>query len=220
MRNFENLDALVCAGLGGGSLIYANVFLQPPDEVFDSNWPETCKKAALQPYYEVSKAVLGARPIPQNDDPRRHIIRTGLFQDFAKSEQRDSQLLDINVFFGNDFNNPLEIGEQDKNRYGAVQTSCVYCAECDLGCNTHSKNTLDLNYLFVAETRYQAEIKTEVLAEKIVPLDQDGNESREANGEFGYKVFWRDLNNNQCRMLRHHRAGSLFRPEHWAPMNC
>lgn len=196
VRNFENLDALVCAGLGGGSLIYANVFLQPPDEVFDNNWPETCKKAVLQPYYEVTKAVLGARPIPQNDDPRRQIIRTGLFQEFAKSEQRDSQLLDINVFFGNDFNNPLEIGEQDKNRYGAVQTSCVYCAECDLGCNTHSKNTLDLNYLYVAETRYRAKIETEVLAEKIVPVDEDGNESPSANGEFGYKVFWRDLNNN------------------------
>ena len=109
-----------------------------------------------------------------------------------------SQLLDINVFFGNDFNNPLDMGVQDKNRYGAVQTSCVYCAECDVGCNTHSKNTLDLNYLHVAETRYQANIKTEVLAEKIVPLDKNGNESDTANGEFGYKVYWLDLNKNKA----------------------
>jgi len=196
VRNFDNMDALVCAGLGGGSLIYANVFLQPPDEVFDENWPETCKKAALQPYYAVSKAVLGARPIPQNDDPRRQIIRTGLFKAFAESEQRDSKLLDINVFFGNDFDNPLDIGEQDKNRYGATQTSCVYCAECDVGCNTHSKNTLDLNYLFVAERRYGAQIKTEVLAQKIVPLNADGTEDSSANGEYGYKVYWLNLHGN------------------------
>ncbi len=199
VRNFEHLDALVCAGLGGGSLIYANVFLQPPDEVFDDNWPETCKKSVLQPYYEVSKAVLGARPIPPHkgdDDPRR-IIRTQRFQEFAESEQRESELVDINVFFGNDFEKPLDIGIQDKNRYGAVQTSCVYCGECDVGCNTHSKNTLDLNYLRVAETRYQATIKTEVLAQKIVPIDKNGNDSPEANGEFGYKVYWLDLNNGK-----------------------
>ncbi len=200
VRNFEHIDALVCAGLGGGSLIYANVFLQPPDEVFDDNWPETCKKPVLQPYYEVSKTVLGARPIPahQGDDDPRRIIRTQRFKEFAESEQRDSALVDINVFFGNDFEKPLDIGLQDKNRYGAVQTSCVYCGECDVGCNTHSKNTLDLNYLHVAETRYKATIKTEVLAQKIVPIDENGNDSSEANGEFGYKVYWLDLNNGKA----------------------
>lgn len=194
IRLFDHIDALVCAGLGGGSLIYANVFLEPPEEIFDQNWPETCKKEALQPYYQVSKTVLGARPIPQNDDPRRKIIRTGLFQEFAESEGRKSRLMDINVFFGNDYDKPLDIGIQDKNRYGATQTSCTYCAECDVGCNTQSKNTLDLNYLYVAEHRYQTTIHTEALAEKIVPLDEQGNENPEANGEFGYKVYWLDLN--------------------------
>lgn len=194
IRNFDHIDAVVGAGLGGGSLIYANVFLQPPDEVFDHTWPETSKKDALQPYYAVSKEVLGARPMPQNDDPRRQVIRTGLFQEFAKADGRESQMLDINVFFGNDFDNPTDIGVQEKNRYGALQTSCVYCAECDLGCNTQSKNSLDLNYLHVAETRYQAAIKTEVLGQKIAPLDAQGNENPAASGEFGYRVYWLDLN--------------------------
>lgn len=197
IRLFDHIDALVCAGLGGGSLIYANVFLQPPEEVFDHNWPETCKKEVLQPYYQAAKSVLGARPIPQNDDPRRKIIRTELFQDFAKHEGHESKLVDINVFFGNDFNNPTEIGVQEKNRYGALQTSCVYCAECDVGCNTHSKNTTDLNYLHVAEHQYQTEIQTEVLAEKIVPLNEQGEQDPSANGEFGYQVFWLDLKENK-----------------------
>ena len=194
IRSFDHLDALVCAGLGGGSLIYANVFLQPPEDVFDDNWPQSCKRSALQPYYQTAKSVLGARPIPQNDDPRRHIIRTSLFQEFAKHEGRESELVDINVFFGNDFSNPTDIGVQEKNRYGAVQTSCVYCAECDVGCNTHSKNTTDLNYLFVAEHKYQAEIKTEMLADRIVPLNAQGKEDPRASGEYGYKVSWLDLN--------------------------
>ncbi len=214
VRNFEHIDALVSAGLGGGSLIYANVFLQPPDEVFDDNWPETCKKQVLQPYYQVSKEVLGARPIPQNAEPRRKVIRTEAFKAFAESDGRESQLLDINVFFGNDFDKPLDIGVQDKNRYGAVQTSCIYCAECDVGCNTHSKNTLDLNYLHVAETEHKAEIKTEVLAEKIVPLNAQGEEDASANGEFGYRVYWLDLlNDKQEQYADTHRvvvsAGTL-----------
>lgn len=198
VRNFEHMDAVVSAGLGGGSLIYANVFLEPPDEVFDDNWPESCRKEALQPYYDVAKAVLGARPVPQNDDPRRKIIRTGLFQQLAAEDGRESRLLDINVFFGNDFDNPTPIGIQEKNRFGAVQTSCVYCAECDVGCNTHSKNTLDLNYLYVAENHYQTRIETETLAEKIVPLNEKGEEDSGVDGEFGYKVYYLDLNDDHA----------------------
>jgi cholesterol oxidase len=203
IRTFDHLDAVVCAGLGGGSLIYANVFLQPPDEVFDENWPASCKKDVLQPYYAAAKSVLGARPIPVNDDPRRHIIRTELFKEFAEHDGRKSELVDINVFFGNDFEKPLDIGVQDKNRYGAVQTSCVYCAECDVGCNTHSKNTTDLNYLFVAEHKYQAQISTEVLADKIVPLNAEGEDDPSADGEHGYRVYWLDLNDGkkQCSAL-------------------
>ncbi|MDN4503992.1 GMC family oxidoreductase N-terminal domain-containing protein [Alteromonadaceae bacterium BrNp21-10] len=199
IRAFEHMDAVIGAGLGGGSLIYANVFLQPPDEVFDDNWPASCKKEVLQPYYQTAKSVLGARPIPQNEDPRRFIARTKLFQDFAKHEGRDSELTDINVFFGNDFDKPLDIGVQDKNRYGAVQTSCVYCAECDVGCNTHSKNTTDLNYLHVAEHEHQAQIETLVLAEKIVPLNAAGEDDSRASGENGYRVYWLDLKNNKIQ---------------------
>ena len=203
VRRYDHLDAVVSAGLGGGSLIYANVFLQPPDEVFDDNWPESCKKDALQPYYGVAKAVLGARPIPRNDNPRRQIVRTELFKEFAKNQQLDSKLLDINVFFGNDFDRPTDIGVQETNRYGALQTSCVYCAECDVGCNTHSKNTLDLNYLFVAEHRYKTKIATEVLAEKIVPLNADGTEDVNADGKYGYKVYYQDLKHGKklCEVI-------------------
>lgn len=197
IRSFEHLDAVVGAGLGGGSLIYANVFLEPPEHIFDHNWPASCKKHVLQPYFQTAKSVLGARPIPDQSAPRREVVRTQLFEQFAKSEGRESELVDINVFFGNDITKPTDIGVQEKNRYGAVQTSCVYCAVCDVGCNTHSKNTTDLNYLFVAENNYQAQINTMTLVEKIVPLNSAGEEDSKADGEYGYKVIWLDLNNNK-----------------------
>ncbi|MDX1433186.1 MAG: GMC oxidoreductase [Gammaproteobacteria bacterium] len=193
IRSFKHLNVVIAAGLGGGSLIYANVFLEPPAEVFDARWPATCKKSELAPYYRVAREVLGARPIPQNGDPRRRVVRTELFQRVARELGRKSELADINVFFGNDFDDPLPIGHQDRNRYGALQTSCTYCAECDLGCNTHSKNTLDLNYLHVAENRYGTELRTEHLVERIAPLDRDGRDDAGADGSHGYRVYFRDL---------------------------
>lgn len=190
VRTYSRMDTVVCAGLGGGSLIYANVFLEPPDQVFERQWPKSLNKSLLQPYYDVAKAVLGARPIPSwSNEPRRQIIRTKLFQQFAKNQGRESKLADLCVFFGNDFQKPTQIGLQEKNRYGAVQTSCTYCGECDVGCNTHSKNTLDLNYLYVAEHVHKAQIQTDCLAEKIVPLNERGEEDSTADGAHGYRVY-------------------------------
>jgi cholesterol oxidase len=172
----------------------------PPDEVFDDRWPSSCKKTKLLPYYAVAKEVLGSRPIPMNDEPRRQIIRQRLFAEMAMKHGRHSELVDINVFFGNDFEKPLTIGEQARNRYGALQTSCVYCAECDIGCNYHAKNTLDLNYLFVAENRYQAVVRTEHLVLKIVPVDAASSDNPEADGANGYRVYFRDLSGNKSEI--------------------
>ena len=88
IRNFRHMDVVLAAGLGGGSLIYANVFLEPPDHVFDDRWPESCKKQQLKPYFDVAKQVLGSRPIPQNNDPRRRIIRTEVYQQFVEAEAK------------------------------------------------------------------------------------------------------------------------------------
>jgi len=192
IRNYQNIDVVLGAGVGGGSLIYANVFLEPPDAVFDARWPQSCRKAQLQPYYTICKEVLGERPVPPMSG-RRHIVRTELFQDVARMLGRNSRLADINVFFGNNFANPLDPGVQDKNRYGALQTSCVYCGECDVGCNYRAKNTLDLNYLHQAENRYGAKVQPEHIVDRIVPVNQDGGDDPQSSGEHGYRVYYRNL---------------------------
>jgi cholesterol oxidase len=193
VRNFKNMDVILSAGLGGGSLIYANVFLEPPDAVFGERWPRSCRKDELLPYYRVAKSVLGSRPIPDMTDPRRRILRTEMFQKVARELGRSSTLVDINVFFGNDFKKPLDLGVQDRNRYGALQTSCVYCAECDIGCNYQAKNTLDLNYLYRAENAYHAAIRTEHLVDRIVPVNARDEDDPAADGRNGYRVYYRDL---------------------------
>lgn len=194
IRNGKHIDIVVSAGLGGGSLIYANVFLKPPAEVFDDGWPRDWRRDHLEKYYAIVKAVLGAGPIPEHrGDPRRKVRRARLFDEVAERYRRHHAPADIAVFFGNNRLAPTPIGRQEVNRYGAVQTSCTYCGECDVGCNTHSKNTLDLNYLHVAEARYDAEILTEHLATKIVPLNIRGDDDPSAHGEHGYRVYFLDL---------------------------
>lgn len=201
IRNYKRIDSVVSAGLGGGSLIYANVFLEPPNQTFERGWPAHLNKTTLQPYYDVARSVLGARPVPDwQHDPRRRIIRMELFQQFAREQGRKSTPADICVFFGNDYQQPTAIGLQEKNRYGAVQTSCTYCGECDVGCNTQSKNTLDLNYLFVAEHVHKAQIQTDCEAEKIVPLNASGEEDNKADGAYGYRVYYRHFDEGRTHV--------------------
>jgi cholesterol oxidase len=194
VRNYKHVDVVMCAGLGGGSLIYGNVFMLPPDEIFDHRWPASCKKPNLLPYYGVAKEVLGSRPVPLTGDSRRALLKAEVFQQVAAELGRDSQLVDINVFFGPDPNQPpLEVGVQANNRYGALQTSCVYCGECIIGCNYHAKNTVDLNYLRIAETVHRAEIRTECLVDSIVPLNASGQAGAYQDGGHGYVVEYTDL---------------------------
>lgn len=212
VRLFKKMDALICAGLGGGSLIYANVFLEPPEELFQQGWPAKLNKKLLQPYYKIARQVLGARPVPPwEQEPRRRIIRTELFQAFAKRENRTSTLADICVFFGNKYSyeggdKPLEIGVQEQNRYGAQQTSCTYCAECDVGCNTHSKNTLDLNYLYAGEKHHGGQIFTESVANKIIPLNAIGEDDSNADGAYGYRVEFQNLDTEHVQSYKTQRV--------------
>jgi len=215
VRTYDKMDVVLGAGLGGGSLIFANVFMVPPDEVLvGERWPSTCRKPCLDPYYAVAKEVLGSRPVPLGGDPRRFLRKTRVYQSVAQSMKRDSQLVDINVFFGRDpAAPPLDVGLQDQNRYGATQTSCTYCGECIVGCNYHAKNTLDLNYLHVAETVHGVKILTGCLAEEIIPLTAEGTPDKDADGSFGYRVSFISMNDQKIEKVHTRRvivsAGSL-----------
>ncbi|MGQ5524076.1 GMC family oxidoreductase N-terminal domain-containing protein [Chitinimonas sp. PSY-7] len=205
VRSFSRMDTVTCAGLGGGSLIYANVFLRPPAHVFQTYWPKTLNLQTLAPYYDVAQSVLGARPIPphRNESDERYILRTIEFQRFAAEQKLPSKLSDIAVFFGNGYNyanqaQPLEIGLQEPNRYGAIQTSCTYCGECDIGCNVHAKNSTDLNYIHAAREYHGAKVQTQTQVDRIVPLNATGQDDPQAHGEHGYRVYYQDYGSGKA----------------------
>ncbi|RYZ60072.1 MAG: GMC family oxidoreductase [Proteobacteria bacterium] len=203
IRTYSNMDVVQAAGVGGGSLIYANVFMIPPVEVFDERWPANTKRADLMPYYRIAQSVLGARTTPTAgaSDLKRSVLRTRYFQDAAGAMGRKSELATIMVNFGPE-GNEGQPGLQKTNIYGAFQSSCNYCAECDVGCNTLAKNSVDRNYLHVAEHHHGARIFTEHLAYKIIPLNEGGDEDLSAGGMFGYLVSVQDLTQTEIKQFR------------------
>jgi cholesterol oxidase len=203
IRHFNRIDTVTSAVLGGGSQIYANVFLRPPAAVFEQGWPAAIRRDVLAPYYDVAQQVLGARQIPPaaGTEDRRYIKRTEQFRNFAREAGLPAKLADICVFFGNDYsygggNQATPMGEQETNRYGARQTSCTYCGECNIGCNVQGKNSLDRNYLHVAQTCYRAQIRTLAMVEKIIPLDSALRDDPTADGRHGYRVLFRALDSS------------------------
>jgi choline dehydrogenase-like flavoprotein len=164
-KDLQGALAVQAAGYGGGSLVYANVHLRPSPQVFSpptkhgleaNGWPACYTRQELNPYYDVVATNLRVRPIPSTPSPA-----SGLKGVLPKVEAMRSaaKALGRERWF---FLPPLAI-DFDK---------CVMCGECIVGCQFHAKNTLDLNYLAVAE-RIGVDVRT--LAEAVdIREDLDG----------------------------------------------
>lgn len=172
-RIFKKIDVIQASGVGGGSLVYFNVHERARPEIFElPGWPAGVKRHTLDPFYDKAKYMLDAVPLTPPED-RDLPGRTTTLLDGGTKLGKNPRLMDIAVYTGPDRNNPHS---------GLPQEACVYCGNCMLGCHVHAKNTLDLNYIPVAE-QHGAEVFPLHKATNIEPLD-DG----------GYRVSFRHFN--------------------------
>ncbi len=152
--DLEELISVQAAGYGGGSLIYANVQLRPPDEVFDTAWPAAYRRPeALTPYYDLAAYMLQAAPITTHE----HI-----FPNLVKAKQLAAAMLELERD-GEFFHPPIAVNNKAKtepNVHGVAQRPCNGCGKCCTGCPEGAKNTLDYNYLALAE-RFGARVRTQ-----------------------------------------------------------
>ncbi len=145
---FRNVLILSGAGVGGGSLVYANTLLQPGEEFFQApSWRKLADwKTELLPHYETARRMLGVATNPKLTFVDRTLETVA--KEMGRGETfRPAQL---GVFFG-------EPGKTVPDPYfggeGPERTGCLHCGGCMVGCRHGSKNTLDKNYLFLAEKR-------------------------------------------------------------------
>jgi cholesterol oxidase len=174
---FSGCDSVVSSGLGGGSLIYANVLLRKDERWFVQDdplpgggyesWPVT--RADLDPHYAEVERMLGATPYPL-DAPGYAAPKTLAMRDAAAELGLSWQLPPLAVSFapapGAAPGQGLPIADPSYgNLHGRPRSTCRLCGECDIGCNVGAKNTLDHNYLSAAR-HYVADLRTghEVLA--------------------------------------------------------
>ena len=141
----KNVFILHGTGVGGGSLVYANTLLVPPDKAFDDKrWIGGGWKEKLSPFYDKAKKMLGATKAPYLGETDYILKKTS-----EKINKSDSfSTVDVGIFFN-------KSGEKAKDPYfdgkGPDRNGCVLCGGCMVGCRYNAKNTLDKNYLYLAE---------------------------------------------------------------------
>jgi cholesterol oxidase len=161
---FDRMHVIHGSGVGGGSLHYFNVHIRPPASIFDDpRWPAGIDLESLDPYYRLAHDMLDAVPLSPPEG-RRLPARTEVFRDACRAAGREPELVSIAVYTGPGRRNPHGGGEQ---------LCCDYSGNCGLGCATHAKNTLDLNYLALAED-HGAVVRALHQVEVVEPLSGGG----------------------------------------------
>ena len=156
-------------GVGGGSLNYGNTLIRPKASFYDD--PKVTKmggEAALGPYYNLAEKMMGVAPNPFMVEPDRLVRETA--EEYGRGDT--FQPSPVGVYFGEPEEtvpDPYFEGE------GPERTGCNACGRCFIGCRVGSKNTLDCNYLFLAE-KLGAEIMAETQVTEIAPLSPDGSD--------------------------------------------
>jgi cholesterol oxidase len=157
---FRQVSILSGVGVGGGSIVYGNTHMFPPDAFFNNPAWSHLKdwKKVLSPYYNLARKMLGTitlTDLNEEDNLLKEVAR-----DMGKEDSFDG--VNVGVYFGDT--------EKEKDPYfqgkGPLRSGCRECAGCMVGCRYNAKNTLDKNYLYFAE-KYGAQILDSTLATKI-----------------------------------------------------
>lgn len=174
LRAFSDMWVVAGAGVGGGSLIYANVSVEAKREAYRRGWPPDIDYDVLKPYVETVGRMLDVQELPDNQES----ARTTLMREGAQACGWGDRFrkLPLAVRFDPGYDATRRDPRADHhavwttNAFGRRQGTCVHCGNCDIGCQVSAKNTLDLNYLALAET-HGAVIRPLHLVSRLEPLE-------------------------------------------------
>lgn len=194
---FRHASILSGTGVGGGSLVYANTLPIPRRQFFESgSWKGLANwEKELEPFYHEGWRMLGASINPR--------LETGdlILKDLAEEIGRADYFEPTKVAVT--FGEPNVSGPDPYfNGEGPGVTSCNYCGGCMTGCRYGAKNTLDRNYLWLAQKR-----GAEILAEnEVIDVRPSGN----PDGSDGYNVTLRSSTSLIRKKKSLHTSGIVF----------
>ena len=164
---FRDVVVLHGAGVGGGSLGYANVLVQPDDATLDAPpWRRIADwRSLLRPHYDTARRMLGVARNPRLG-PADAVLReiatelgtAGTFQPTT-----------VGAFFGEPGAEGVEVPDPYFGGAGPARRGCQHCGACMVGCRHNAKNTLVKNYLWLAEQR-GVEVRAERAVRDVRPL--------------------------------------------------
>lgn len=177
----RHVGILSGVGVGGGSLVYANTLPTPKSGFFNSgSWQKLANwESELAPYYSIAREMLGVtkNPSPGQSDEA--------MAELAKEINRTAHFepTDVAIYFGEP---NKTVPDPFFKGAGPERSGCTFCGACMTGCRYNAKNTLDKNYLYLAQAK-----GCEILAEhKVIglkPLSDDGSD--------GYEIIYKKANN-------------------------
>ena len=201
IRYFRHVTILHGCAVGGGSVTYATTLLRPPDKVWETgSWTGLSAWQTEMPrYYEAASQVLG---VVENTilGPADHLLRkaaeeVGAGATFYRTSVAIFQAPEGEPG-GNTFPDPFFAGE------GPARTTCIACGGCMMGCRYGAKNTLDLNYLYLAEKRgTQVFAETRVVDVKPLHGTADGGDGYEVRTVRSIGWFGKTPRRVTCRGL-------------------
>jgi cholesterol oxidase len=168
MSFLPHLTVMHGVGVGGGSLVYANTLPMPKVSFFESpSWSQLADwQHELEPHYATARRMLGATPNPVTTPGDRVLL--SIAKDIGK--EKDFRPTEVAVFFG-------EPGQEVPDPYfggeGPNRVGCTGCGACMTGCRVGAKNTLDRNYLYLAEKR-GATVRAETEVTAVRPRPEGG----------------------------------------------
>ncbi|GAB95176.1 cholesterol oxidase [Kineosphaera limosa] len=197
----RDVIVLAGAGVGGGSLVYGNTLYRPHGRAFydDPQWGHITDWAGeLAPHYDTAATMLGVTINPART-PIDTVLETvaeemGVGPTFAPSQ--------VGVFFGVDGGLPgVTVPDPFFGGAGPPRAGCLQCGACMTGCRYNAKNTLDKNYLYLAE-QGGAVVFERTLVRRLRQLPRSGG---------GWEVF---VTATTADPLRRRRSGRTLRARH------
>lgn len=175
------------AGVGGGSLVYGNTLLVPPDKAWqDKQWRDLEKWTEVMPeHYATAQRMLGVVTNP-NHRPADKVLADGV-KAISPETASTFRPTRVGVYFGPEVTKQEVVNDDPYfEGEGPPRQPCNLCGACMIGCRHSAKNTLDKNYLYFAE-RLGVEVIPERLVTGITEHPNGGYEVRTESSTAWFK---------------------------------